>query len=261
MHRSHFDSFDITSTGSGPPAYVANKWIMDIITLIMGTLWTVTYFLMMQQSFRAKTYSMAIFALVGDFTWEATYAFLSPQACFADQLVFTVWLLIDVGLIYACVKHAHVEWAHAPLVATYIKEIFLVCGIMFQAAHWTFLETAGPALGVFWSAFAMQILLSVGMLAQLVMRGSTRGGTVAIWATRYMGSNCGHAVYFLRHRFWPEAFTYVESPFYGFIFWAHQFLDLAYIVVYFMLNKQVAAEEKARVGAEKKAAVKQGGRG
>lgn len=66
----------------------------------------------------------------------------------------------------------------------------------------------------FWSATVCQAYLSAASLAQLLVRGHSRGVGWAVWATRALGTLLGlYAYYGFRWWFWPEGHEYVATPF------------------------------------------------
>ncbi|KIW24688.1 uncharacterized protein PV07_10389 [Cladophialophora immunda] len=212
-----------------------------------GGLWTVCYILYVRESLRSRSYGMPLFALALNFSWELVYALYVAESPL-EKSVFTLWLLIDCGLVYGIVRYARYEWTHSPTVARHIGAIFTVMTAVATLGHWTFARwwieneigkkdgkfyrgVVGPdttELG-FWSAILCQCYLSAASLCQLMVRQHSGGVSWAIWSTRTAGSIIGfYLVYGWEWYFWREAHEYVVSPFAVFL-WATSFIcDFAY---------------------------------
>jgi hypothetical protein len=142
---------------------------------------------------------MPLFALALNFAWEVVYALFVAESLL-ERSVFTIWLIIDCGMVYGMLKYAKYEWSHAPAVARRIGGIFAIMAVGATLGHWTFAKwwiqndigkregkfykgVVGPdttELG-FWSAALCQLYLSAASLCQLVVRQHSGGVSWAIW--------------------------------------------------------------------------------
>lgn len=184
-----------------PPPHVPSHVVPTCNLLLQtgGGLWTLCYVLYVRESFRSRSYGMPLFALALNLAWEVVYALYVAESPL-EQCVFTVWLVIDCGMVYGMVKYTKYEWSHAPAIACRIGGIFAVMAVGAILGHWTFakwwIENAigkregkfyrgvvGPdttELG-FWSAALCQVHLSAASLCQLVVRQHSGGVSWAIW--------------------------------------------------------------------------------
>lgn len=147
----------------------------------MGVGWLTNYIGMIYKSNKEKTYGMSLMALCCNFAWELTYAFIYPFHSDLEKYVHCTGLLLNCGVMYTAVKYAHGEWAHAPLVQRNLPLIFVLSIAGFTSAHLALAMQIGPSLAQAWSAFACQILLTVGGLSQLICRGHSRGASYFLW--------------------------------------------------------------------------------
>ena len=84
----------------------------------------------------------------------------------------------------------------------------------------------------FWTALVAQVVLSVASLAQIVVRGSSRGSSYGIWATRFVGSLAGlNLNYAYCYWVWPEAHGYYTNPLAVVMLVTWVVADWAYLVV------------------------------
>jgi hypothetical protein len=143
---------------------------------------------------------MPLFALAMNFGWELVYALYVVETPL-EQAVFTIWLILDCGLVYGMVKFGGNDWAHAPVVARNLVPIFALLTSVAAAGNFAFAKwwieygVGGFRQGKwyhgvegvdttelgFWSSVFAQAFLSATCLAQLVERQHSRGVSWAIW--------------------------------------------------------------------------------
>jgi hypothetical protein len=142
-----------------------------------------------------------------NFAWEAVFALLVAESLL-ERIVFTVWLVLDLGMVYGFVKYGKHEWSQAPFIARNLGNNFLLLVVYCTIGHWAFAKwwidndvgkregkfyrgVVGPdmtELG-FWSAALSQAYLSGASLAQLLIREHTGGVTWGVWSVL---TCCGH---------------------------------------------------------------------
>ncbi|KAM0139522.1 hypothetical protein ACHAO1_002893 [Botrytis cinerea] len=102
----------------------------------------------------------------------------------AEFITFLPYFLIDLLLVNATIKFGPREWRHAPIVQKNLGMIVLVGSLMMLGAQWTFAELFTDfTQASFWSGYTCQVIVSWSAIAQLVSRESTRGHSIAIWAS------------------------------------------------------------------------------
>jgi len=132
--------------------------------------------------------------------WEIVFAtYVTEEA--EDRIIFGLWMLIDLALVYTTVKYGATEWQHAPVIRRHIGKIFIVmlawCCVGLYAISVWWLDPRHPVnpkvgkmyrgtegvdvheLG-FWTSLMAQVVLSVMSLAQILVRGSSRGSSYSI---------------------------------------------------------------------------------
>ncbi|KAL9090709.1 MAG: hypothetical protein Q9165_005197 [Trypethelium subeluteriae] len=179
------------------PAHVVP--VCSLFLQIGGGLWTVSYILYVRESFRSRSYGMPVFALALNISWELVYALYVTETAL-EKIVFTLWLIIDCGMVYSTIKYAKYEWTHSPKIADNIGSILTLMVVGATLGHWTFAKwwieneigkrdgkfykgVVGPdmtELG-FWSAILCQSYLSTASLCQLVVRQHSGGVNWTIW--------------------------------------------------------------------------------
>lgn len=184
-----------------PPPHVTTQFMLitNACLQLSGTLWTISYALQIRQSFRDRTYSMPMFALAFNFAWEIIFGLIVTDT-WLEQLVFSIWLLMDIFLVYGLFVHGKEEWNHTPWVKKNLKPIFVVLTawcllIQLAFAKWWLDNEISKKEGkifkgvvqadttelIYWTALLAQINLSAWSLIQLFVRQSTRGVSLSIW--------------------------------------------------------------------------------
>lgn len=230
----------------------------DVFLGIGGLGYTICYILMTRQSIRDRTYAMPLFPLAMNFAWELVFAlFVAVEV--REQTIFTIWMLIDIGLVYALVKYGANEWKHAPAIGRHIGKLFVVmmvwwCIALYAVSTW-WINPAAPVnpksgkayMGVegidtdelgYWTALVAQVVLSVMSLAQIMTRGNSGGSSYTIWTTRFVGSLLGlNLNYGYCWWAWPEAHGYVANPIAVVMMVTWVFADLVYLVALYTVKQ------------------------
>lgn len=219
---------------------------------IGGIGYTICYVLMTKQSIVDRTYAMPLFSLAFNFAWEIVFAiYVSVEI--SEKVIFTIWGLLDLGMVYAVVLHGRNEWQHAPAVSRHLGKIFTAmlmwwCITLYIFAAWWLdssealnkMHGQAATLGLvdnirvelgFWTALLAQVVLSVMSLAQIMVRETSGGSSYAIWATRFVGSVCGlNLNYLYGWWIWPGTYAYVINPVSVVLMVTWVLADLAYFV-------------------------------
>lgn len=164
-----------------PVAHV--KTIPNLFSALSGIFWSISYILMARKSFRDRSYSMPIYCLCINISWETIFGFVyGPDLL--NAIVFGQWMIVDIFLVYTTIKYGAYEWQKQPLIArnlAWIISVGVICGLVLNLAiAYTFIPTIGRQV-VFFTAWPLQLVINIGYIAQLLSRGSTRGQSWAIW--------------------------------------------------------------------------------
>lgn len=259
-----------------PPAHVPSSYhTVSTMLLGLGALgYTITYTLMTRQSLRDRTYAMPLLSLCFNFAWEIIFSLYVAESL-PEKATFVTWMILDIGLVYTTVKYGANEWKHAPIVGRNIGKILALgvlwwCWALWAVCVWWVdeLDPVKPKAGKmyrgkegpdttelgYWTALVAQVVLSVALLAQIVVRGTSGGASYGIWWTRFLGSLAGLNTYYGYCWYvWPEAHAYYRDPFSVCLLVTWVGADLAYFV---FLRKAKRVEADGRKVPRKGGAVK-----
>ncbi|ODA80718.1 hypothetical protein RJ55_03677 [Drechmeria coniospora] len=234
-----------------PPAYQEIQWLADTFVAFMGVGWLINYGAMIRASYEGKTYSMGIIPLCNNIGWELVYTFVYPSANKVELAVFAAGVTLNLVIMVAATRASRAEWGHSPLVANHTPLIFAAGAILCFAGHVALAAEIGPALAYSWGAVICQLTLSVGGLCQLLQRNSTRGTSVTLWLSRFLGSCCTVGFASLRWRYWPEAFGWLASPLVLWSLATFLLFDLTYgVCLFLVLQAETDVSTKGRLKVE-----------
>ncbi|CAJ2510619.1 Uu.00g062440.m01.CDS01 [Anthostomella pinea] len=188
-----------------PPPH-APEWLVPASTasLFIGVFfWDLTYILMTRRALQTRSYGMPLVGLAINVSWEIVYGLYVAENLL-ERLGFSLWLLLDLGLIYTTVRFAPEDWASTNRAVgrnvAWILGFMIVVGCWghYAFASWFFSEpgmgsgdkTGKPWRGkdgydttelAFWSAGVAQLVLSADGLAMLIVRGHSGGTGFLIW--------------------------------------------------------------------------------
>ncbi|KAG2007964.1 hypothetical protein GB937_008157 [Aspergillus fischeri] len=223
---------------SAPPQYREVAWIANWALLAQGLGWSINYLAMIYQSYKDRTYGMAILPLCCNFAWEFVYSVIYPSHNSAERAVLTTWMILNLFLMYTAIKFAPNEWQHAPLVRQCLPWIFPVAIAAFTAGHLALATTVGVGKAANWGAFLCFELLTSGAVCQLMSRGSSRGASYTIWLSRFLGSYIGGIFLHVRETHWPQEFGWISHPFVAWHGLMCFSLDIAYVVFLWRIRRQ-----------------------
>ncbi|KAK7402451.1 hypothetical protein QQX98_011812 [Neonectria punicea] len=183
----------------------APPWLVPASTACLATgivFWLAAYVLMVRRSLATNATPAPLLALALNLSWEVVYAGAVCEAPL-ELLGFSLWLLLDIPVLYATLKTAPRSFAASPLVA---RNVPLLLAVMFAFGLvgnglfvWWWLKEPHRGYGIkwgktwkgreardttelaFWSAGVAQMTFSVGALAMLLQRGHSGGQSYAIW--------------------------------------------------------------------------------
>jgi hypothetical protein len=158
------------------------------LTLVSGIAWTVVYIESIRLGFKHKTYTIPFFALVLNIAWEGLYAFhgLSEFPLEVQPWVNLVWFILDLGIVASFflfssrkseAKDARaftLSWSLLGLVMAIVLQIAFLCEF--------------KELGIIYSAFIQNLIMSVTFVGMLMSRKSAEGQSLLIAIAKMLGT-------------------------------------------------------------------------
>lgn len=170
--------------------------MFDIINAALeigsGTLWSLTYMLIIQRGYLDRTYGMPLVALCTNVSWEFIFAFVHPHGS-VQGWVNTAWFLLDLIIVYQLLKYGPREFGGLPR-SNFYAMFGLALGTSFCAILFM---TQSLDEGTHYSAFGQNLLMSVLFITMLYSRRSLRGQSLSIAILKMLGTVLASAILWL----------------------------------------------------------------
>lgn len=159
------------------------------LALLSGIAWTLTYIVIIYRGFKDKTTGMPLIALGLNFSWEFLYSFIFPANDKVQLFINIVWFLFDVVIVVQKFLYGHDEYElnlkglGKKLFYPSLVVSLIVCflAVYFAAIEWK--DYKG-----LYSAFIMNILMSVAFISMLTKREDIKGQSIYIAIFKLIGT-------------------------------------------------------------------------
>lgn len=165
--------------------YYAPADLASLAIVLLG--WTTAYIVIIRRSLIDRACGMPLVPLAINLSWEFVFGVMHPDKPPAN-LVNILYLLFDLGIVYAFLKHGRREWpallprwTFVPATLGVLALAFAgVLAVTYQLQDWT-----GSYTG-----WGDNLLIFCLWLAMLLRRGDTRGQSMYIVLPAWLGSLC-----------------------------------------------------------------------
>jgi hypothetical protein len=191
-----------------------------------GVLWTVAYLLIIRRGAEDGTYGMPLAALCANLSWEFVFSFVFPHGP-VQTPVNVAWFVLDLVIVAQVLRYGPREFPgisrrgfYAAFGVGIATALLAVVAITVE-----FRDYDGA-----YTAFGMNLMMSLLFLWMLYSRGSLRGQSPWIGVARVAGTACNSAAFWL--------YASKGSVLLPFLFVSIFFFDAVY--VYFAFRSQAA---------------------
>ena len=200
-----------------------------------GVLWGVAYLLIIRRGAEDKTYGMPLAALCANVSWEFVFSFVFPHGPL-QRPVNLAWFLLDLVIVAQVLRYGPGEFPGVPRRGFHVAfGVGIVTALLTVLAVTVEFRDFDGA----YTAFGINLMMSVLFLWMLYSRGSLRGQSPWIGVAKMVGTACNSLAFWL--------YASEGSVLLPFLFVAVFFFDAVY--VYFAFLKRGAKGRFARVGA------------
>jgi hypothetical protein len=164
----------------------------DVLSLISGIFWTLTYLLIIERGFRDKTYGMPLLALCLNISWEFIFSFVLPHKSI-QHIVDFVWLFLDSFILIQLLWFGFREFPNLT------KSVFYTAfGLTLATSFCTiFFISYQINDGGVNTAFGQNLLMSGLFITMLYQRKSLRGQSVWIGGFKLLGTMFASLAFYL----------------------------------------------------------------
>jgi hypothetical protein len=193
--------------------------MQNVLPLVMGVCWTITYVLIIRRGFADRTFGMPIVALCANISWEFIFAVVRPPAKAFPLAIYTTWFIFDAVIAYTVLRFGPREFPNLPRPLFYAG--FAVTLVLSYLGVYTVsreFDGGGGAL----TAFGSNLMMGALFLAMLISRRGLRGQSVGIATAKFVGTVFA-SLYNWRYGPHPESIVF------AFLYIGNAVVDIAYL--------------------------------
>ncbi|MGN6630159.1 MAG: hypothetical protein ACTHKJ_09860 [Candidatus Nitrosocosmicus sp.] len=158
--------------------------MQTIILWVGGIFWILAYIFIISKGFKDKTYGMPLIALCANISWEFIFSFILPPK--PPQLFINyLWFGFDTIIVAQFLKYGKNEFLQWSSSKLYSLFVFLIVSEFSIVLFGTI--TIGEFQGVY-SAFGMNLVMSMLFIIMLFKRNSLRGQSIYIAVFKMLGT-------------------------------------------------------------------------
>ena len=203
--------------------------IVTFLALLSGIFWTITYLLILQKSRQDRIVGMPMVALCMNIAWEFIFSFIYPSD--GPQLyVNYVWVSFDLIIVRQYLNLNKSAFAKYLPKKLFYPAFCSVLAIGFFNMLFATTEL-GTKLGSHYTAFEINLIMSVLFVYLLLSADRTQGQSIYIAATKMIGTAFASVMSFLE---------FPSSPLLNFLYVAIFLCDGAYTV---LLYQKLAVQD------------------
>ena len=197
------------------------------IKLALGVSWTLAYALIIKRGFQDKTFGMPLTALSANLSWEFIFSFIYPHEP-PQNYINLIWLCFDILILTQALSFWRADFGARLSARLFYPGFVLMLVIAFLAVYFVTLEfedTVGK-----YSAFGMNLMMSVQFIAMLIRRGNVNGQSMYIAFFKMIGTLFASTWFFLDNP---------ASMLMNFLFVAILALDLVYAALLYQKHREM----------------------
>ncbi|KAF9734547.1 hypothetical protein PMIN01_07450 [Paraphaeosphaeria minitans] len=207
--------------------------IQDFLILTCALLYALCYFFYTVRTYADRTVAGTPLYMATTMAYELYYALVMTSA---ESTRFLLWFAMDVVFVGVAVCRCYPRERWGLMVG------FLVVGTGVGIAMLRWLGQVWPdereQLTAYWTGLVLQAPISWGSLILLVQRRDTKGQSLEIWITRYLGCFAAYGVFWWRYVNAPQNWVYVNSSWSWSVILFTLFPETVYPLVYVWAHVQ-----------------------
>jgi hypothetical protein len=202
---------------------------VTFFALISGIFWTITYILIFHRSIQDRIIGMPMVALCMNIAWEFIFSFIYPSD--KPQLyVNYIWFCFDLAIVTQYLKLNKSAFSKYLPEKIFYPAFCSVLAIGFFNMLFATTEL-GTKLGSHYTAFEINLIMSVLFIYILLSSDRTQGQSISIATTKMIGTAFASVMSFLE---------FPASPLLNFLYVAIFLCDGAYTL---LLHQKLAVKE------------------
>lgn len=165
------------------------------LKIATGIFWSLAYLLIIRRGFTDRTYGMPLAAFCANIGWEFTFSFIYPTDA-PQSYINLSWFVLDLVIFFQILRYGKPElekllpapYFYPVLIATLILNLGVIAGMSQEFQNWNGL----------YSAFGMNLMMSVLFIFMLAERADARGQSLYIALCKMIGTIFVALLFFAR---------------------------------------------------------------
>ncbi|KAF2113255.1 hypothetical protein BDV96DRAFT_613707 [Lophiotrema nucula] len=183
-------------------------YVQDFLIISCGIFYALCYTAYITRTYRDKTLSGTILYMPTCIAYEIYYAYTCTTTTF-EKLGFSVWFMMDIAFCTVAVKCAYPP--HKRRITSFLLVFGTIFGLGFYHTVSLYWPDEREQLTAYWTGTILQLPISVSAPYLLLKTGSTKGHSIEIWISRYLGVWTAFSLFIWRYVNVPENWEYVAS--------------------------------------------------
>jgi hypothetical protein len=129
-------------------------------------------------------------------TWEFIYSFLLGGELSLQLVINIIWFFFDVVILYTYFRYGRKEFPNTVDPKWFVPWSVWVLAVGFVTQYFTALEFPGLP-GAMYSAFVINLVMSILFIGMLVRRDSVEGQSMAIAVFKWLGTAAPTLLFYL----------------------------------------------------------------
>lgn len=162
----------------------------------------------MIRTYKDKTLAGPVEFLCGTMAYEIFYAWTTTSTTF-ERVCFFVWFLMDASFAEVAVYSAYPPAERGATSRRLV--IGTLLGVAFLYGLCQVYPDEREQVTGYWTGALLEMPIGWGQIYYLLRRGDTKGQSLEIWMTRFLGCVAAFAVFVWRYLNVPSTWSYVGS--------------------------------------------------
>ncbi|PLB40354.1 uncharacterized protein BDW47DRAFT_123848 [Aspergillus candidus] len=168
--------------------------------------------------------------------YELYYAVVTTTTTF-ERLAFLAWFMLDISFVATALRGAHAPRERWPLLRNILGlAVASLVGLKYLGMAF---PDEREQMTAYWTGILLQFPIGYVCLGLLWSDADTRGHSLEIWLTRYLGCFTAYGVFFWRYWNIPQNWSYVGSPWSVWIIILTLVPETLYPFVYYKVHNQM----------------------
>ncbi|CBX90948.1 hypothetical protein LEMA_P059820.1 [Plenodomus lingam JN3] len=183
-------------------------FITDFLIIACGILYTLCYLFYTIRTYSDRYLAGTVQFLSATMAYEIYYAYVCTTTAF-QRACFFVWFLFDITFAAVALRYAYAPEERRATIEKMAWQIPAWMALLWYAG--VLWPDEREQVTAFWTGLYLELPIGWGQIWYLIKRKDTKGQSLEIWITRYLGCITAFLVFIWRYVNVPENWSYVNT--------------------------------------------------